>query len=293
MIEYDNRSWTSVLFRLKGSVLPRLFPRIAAIAGLGAGAAVLYGATGFHLSPLAHTLIGAALGLLLVFRTNASYDRFWEGRKLLGTIVNRSRDLARQFATWVDDEDTRQRLRRRTVAMVALIHQMLRRETDLRALGERLTDDERALLEPLRARQLVVSTWISRALRALADDGKLAEQRLVAMDQNLTTILDQLGGAERILKTPVPFAYAQHIRTFVSFFCVTVPFAMVDTMRWYTPLASALLAFALFGIEEIGIEIEDPFGYDDNDLPLDAILDTIDKDTLAILTAPAPRDPHG
>lgn len=286
MIEYDNRSWTSVLFRLKGSVLPRLFPRIAAIALVGVGAAVLFGATGFKVSPLAHTLIGAALGLLLVFRTNASYDRFWEGRKLLGMIVNRSRDLMRQVATYIDDADARALLRRRTVAMAAIIHQMLRRETDLGALGEKITADERAALEPLRARQIVMATWISARLRALADDGKLGEQRLYAMDQNLTAIIDQLGGAERIMKTPVPFAYAQHIRTFVSFFCVTVPFAMVDTMRWYTPLAAALLAFALFGIEEIGIEIEDPFGYDDNDLPLDAILDTIDRDTQTIVTAP-------
>lgn len=286
MIEYDNRSWTSVLFRLKGSVLPRLFPRIAAIAGVGVGAALLFEATAFKVSPLAHTLIGAALGLLLVFRTNASYDRFWEGRKLLGMIVNRARDFTRQVATYVDDADARAVVRRRTVAMAALIHQMLRRETDLGALGDKITADERAALEPLRARQIVMATWISARLRGLADDGKLGEQRLYAMDQNLTSIIDQLGGAERIMKTPVPFAYAQHIRTFVSFFCLTVPFAMVDTMRWYTPLAAALLAFALFGIEEIGIEIEDPFGYDDNDLPLDAILDTIDRDTQTIVTAP-------
>jgi putative membrane protein len=194
--------------------------------------------------------------------------------------------LARQFSTYVDDAELRSTLRRRMVAMAALIHQMLRRETDLEALGDKLTREERSALEPLRVRQVVVAAWISASLRGCADGGKLGEHRLLMMDQNLTTILDQLGGAERIMKTPVPFAYAQHIRTFVSFFCVTVPFAMVDTMGWYTPLAAALLAFALFGIEEIGIEIEDPFGYDDNDLPLDAILDTIDKDSLAIINAP-------
>jgi putative membrane protein len=85
------------------------------------------------------------------------------------------------------------------------------------------------------------------------------------------------------MKTPVPFAYAQHIKTFVVLFCFTVPFAMAETMGWYTPVASGLLAFALFGIEEIGIEIEDPFGYDANDLPLDAILATIETDTAQVI----------
>jgi ion channel-forming bestrophin family protein len=83
----------------------------------------------------------------------------------------------------------------------------------------------------------------------------------------------------------VPFAYAQHIKTFVVLFCFTVPFAKTETMRWYTPIASGLLAFALFGIDEIGVEIEDPFGCDENDLPLDDILATILEDATGIVEA--------
>jgi putative membrane protein len=80
------------------------------------------------------------------------------------------------------------------------------------------------------------------------------------------------------MKMPLPFAYAHHIKAFLVVFAATAPFALVDTMEWATPAASAILAFALFGIDEIAVEIEDPFGYDANDLPLDAVGDTIARD---------------
>ena len=118
-----------------------------------------------------------------------------------------------------------------------------------------------------------------------ASEGRLSPEKLHFMDANVTQIIDLFGGAERIMKTPIPFAYAQHIKTFLMLFCFTAPFAMVDAMRWLTPAVSALLAFALFGIDEIGVEIEDPFGYDENDLPLDEIGGRIAADTAEIATA--------
>jgi putative membrane protein len=284
MIDYDAKGWLSIIFRLRGSVFPQLVPRILVVTGVGAFAAWVEERSHFSIAPIAHTLIGVALGLLLVFRTNASYDRFWEGRKLLGGIVNRSRDFARQAAAWlIDDASFRADLRRLLVAMVALIHQRLRKETDLSPLATWLSEDERKRLEPLGARALTVATWLSQRLAERAKNGQLSEQRLQAMDANLTALVDAMGGAERIVKTPVPFAYAQHIKIFVSLFCLTVPFAMSSSLHWLTPAGAALLAFALFGIDEIGVEIEEPFGYDPNDLPLDAILQGIDRDTADIL----------
>ena len=266
MIEYEGRDWLGIILRRGGSVLPRLLPRITLAAATGALAAWLYVSLGARVPTVAHTLIGVALGLLLVFRTNASYDRYWEGRKLLGAMVNRCRDLARQLGGWIADDAARRELIRQVGLYYALVAMTLRRERDLTALGARVTDDERARLAPLTHRAPVVLAWIGA--RAASH---LSESRLFAVDQNLTALNDALGGAERILKTPIPFAYAQHIKTFVLLFVFTAPFAMAETMRWWTPVASALLAFALLGIDEIGVEIEDPFGYDDNDLPLDAI----------------------
>jgi putative membrane protein len=222
-------------------------------------------------------MIGVALGLLLVFRTNASFDRWWEGRKLLGGIVNRTRDLARQLVAFVPadsrpDADVSVRLLN-TFFAVAI--QGLRDERDLAVLGDLLTAEERAELEPVKTRATVVLTWISKRIDRLTREGKLSDARLLAMDTNLTALVDYHSGCERIVRTPIPFAYAQHIKLFVTLFCFTVPFAIVDAMKSYTPVAAAIFAFALFGIDEIGVEIEDPFGYDDNDLPIERIAATI------------------
>lgn len=281
MIDYEARNWFGIVFRLDGSVLPRLLPRIFAATAVGGGAAWLYVERGAKVPTVAHTLIGVALGLLLVFRTNASYDRYWEGRRLLGAMVNRTRDLARQIACWVDDERARAELVRLVTLFYAVAAMTLRRERDLSKLGERITAEERAALEPLNHRTPVVIAWIGKRAASHLQN----EQRLFAIDQNLTALNDCLGGAERILKTPIPFAYAQHIKTFVMLFVFTAPFAMAETMKWWTPLASGLLAFALLGIDEIGVEIEDPFGHDANDLPLDAIGAGIDAAAGEILRA--------
>ncbi len=288
MIDYEPRHWFSLLVQLRGSVLRNLAPRIALAAGLGALAEGLFRTTGFRIPSMGHTLLGAALGLLLVFRTNASYDRFWEGRRLLGAMTNRSRDLVRQMATLVEGDGAelrahREALRRLVVAFYRLTAQALRDERDLAALGALLTDDERARLEPVVSRPSVVAAWMTVHAVAAARIAGASETRVLAMDANVTALVDALGGCERIRRTPVPFAYAQHIKLFVALWCATVPFALVDALRWYTPLAAAMLAFALFGIDEIGVEIEDPFGHDPNDLPVDRIGDGIDRATREIL----------
>lgn len=290
MIDYDAKGWVSMVFRWRGSVYARLVGRVALGTGLGILAASLFEARGFKIPNVAHTLIGVALGLLLVFRTNASYDRYWEGRKLLGSMVNRSRDLTRQAATLIEATSDATRADQATVMrhvnlFYRLCAQALRSERELAPLvGPFLLESEKQALEGVTARAPVVLGWISARLARLAKHGSLTELRLAAMDANLTALQDALGGCERIVRTPIPFAYAQHIKTLVSLFVFTAPFALVEAMKWHTPFAMAALSFALFGIDEIGIEIEDPFGYDPNDLPVERIGDGIaaaTKDVLA------------
>src|SRR5262249_55665234 len=100
MIDYEPRHWWRILFQLRGSVLPGLLARMTLAAACGLAAAFLYQRGGAKIAPITHTILGVALGLLLVFRTNASYDRYWEGRRLLGTITNRCRDLMRQLVAF-------------------------------------------------------------------------------------------------------------------------------------------------------------------------------------------------
>jgi ion channel-forming bestrophin family protein len=290
MIEYEGRSWIPILFRMRGSVIPRLLPRVAVTTALGVIAVLLVEKQQLKLPSVAHALVGVALGLLLVFRTNASYDRYWEGRKQLGFMVNRTRDLARQIAAYVEDAAVRAHFGRLIPAFYWLAAQTLRRDTGLGPAERHLTEAERAVLASVTFRGPVVTAWMSAHLRDEAAAGRLSEQRLQACDVNLMAFNDALGGAERILRTPIPFAYAQHIKIFVVLFCFTAPFVMADVMGWATPVACAFLAIALFGIDEIGVEIEEPFGDDPNDLPLDAIGSGIEKAVDEILaTGVQPR----
>jgi putative membrane protein len=283
MIEYEGRAWLPILFRVRGSVIPRLLPRVAVTAALGVVAVLLLHRNGFKIPGNAHTLVGVALGLLLVFRTNASYDRYWEGRRLLGFLVNRTRDLARQAGAYVQDAEARAALGRLIPAFYWVAAQTLRRQDSLGRAERLLTPDERTALAGVAYRAPVVTKWISDRLRAEAAAGRLSDHRLQMLDANLTSFNDSLGGAERILRTPIPFAYAQHIKIFVVLFCFSAPFVLADVMGWATPAACGLLALALFGIDEIGVEIEDPFGDDPNDLPLDAIGTGIEKAVTEII----------
>jgi putative membrane protein len=286
MVEYDAKSWFGLIFQMRGAVLPRLLMRMALVAAIGVVAALLFTRDGVYVPPFGHTMVGVALGLLLVFRTNTAYERFWDGRRLFGTLVNHARDFARQATSYLHDDEDRRLFVRYIQLTYALIRQHVRRERDLTALGELCTAEERAALEPVGCRPIMAMRWISDRLAARGDAQQLAEGRLRMLDSHLSIIGECLGGAERILNTPIPFAYAQHIKSFLALFCLTAPFAMVQTMGWYTPIAAAIVAFALFGIDEIGVEIEEPFGYDPNDLPLDRLGEVINRDTADLLGAP-------
>lgn len=287
MIEYDTKRWAQIVFRVHGSVLPRIAGRVGAVVVAAAGLTYGQRVLGWQVptSETLHALVGVALGLLLVFRTNSSYDRFWEGRILIGQMVNTTRDLARQAASYLADspDEVRHRIGHYIIALFASIRRSLRREREAPEMDALLAADERERLLHTSAPPLLVARWLSDQLAAEAKAGRLPEERLRMIDRGVTDIIAQWGGAERILKTPVPFAYAHHIKGFLMIFCLTSPVALLETMGWYTPIGAAIIAYGLYGIDEIGIEIEEPFGYDINDLPMDGIGETIARNVSDIL----------
>jgi ion channel-forming bestrophin family protein len=287
MVSYDTRNWLGILARVHGTVLPRIAWRVVLVAAIGVAATVLARQRVVDLSipPAMHTLVGVALGLLLVFRTNASYDRFWEGRRLIGMIINNLRDLARQTASFLDASSPEVRIqqRERIVAYFATIRRYLRNEREWPELDDLVDPEGMATLRATRCPPILVARWLSDGFVAEARAGRLSEQRLQVLDGAISDVLDSFGGCERIVRTPVPFAYAHHIKGFLTLFCITVPLALLPQMGWFTGPASAIVAYAMFGIDEIGVEIEDPFGYDANDLPLDRFAQTIARDTAAMI----------
>lgn len=300
MIEYDTKRWTRILFRVHGSVLPRIWARVLLVAVVAAAltTAQLEGGIEIPTSSVLHSIVGVALGLLLVFRTNSSYDRFWEGRKIIGLMVNQTRNLARQSASYLSQSspEVRRRMGCYIIAYFAVIRRSLRRERDASELAALITQAELLQLRKVSAPPLLVARWISDVLQEEALAGRLNDRLLVALDNNVKDINDYWGDAERILKTPVPFAYAHHIKGFLMVFCLTVPVSLIGSMGWFTPLGAMIVAYGLLGIDEIGVEIEEPFGYDANDLPMDGIGETIARnvcDALEIDSAaivPTPQE---
>ena len=283
MTPYDPHRWTSHLFDIEGSMVREILGRVSACVVWSVLIVALYqyGPEWFDnlaIAETAHALIGASMGLLLVFRTNASYDRFWEGRKLWGGIVNQSRNLARQAAAWLAaDRELAQRTIWWTVAFAYGTMHRLRGTSDIGAATNHLSAE--AVSEVLSAGHvpLAVSRRLTELIASARDRRLIDGDQLRCLDQNVQLLIDHCGACERIRSTPLPFAYAVHLRRALIAYCFTLPLALVQSYGWETVPVTLMIAYVLFGIEEIGVEIEDPFGSDVNDLPLKAICETIEQ----------------
>jgi putative membrane protein len=137
---------------------------------------------------------------------------------------------------------------------------------------------------------LEIAFWISDYLQLQHERNCLNTYQLSALLKLLDTMVDVLGICERILKTPIPLGYSIHLKQLLLLYCLSLPFSMVNDLHWFTGILVGLISFAVFGIEEIGIEIENPFGHDDNDLPLDTICTTMQRNIEDLITlAPCVR----
>lgn len=269
MIDYDPHHWRSHFFDLEGSMVREIAYRVGICAAIAIGVSIAYHYEhDVGISDKPHSLIAPALALLLVFRTNSANDRYVEGRRLWGGIVNSSRNLRRKAQPLLAPEVTAQ-LVEWTIAFAWATRTHL---VGRRALPH-LELPQSQLDAVLTANH--VPTAIAARLGAI-----LAEQRKVGaltdiqhqmLDADVQALVDHLGGCERINSTPLPFAYAVHLRRALVVYCGTLPFALVGTFHEWTVLVSALISYILIGIEEIGTEIEGPFGERHNDLPLDRI----------------------
>jgi putative membrane protein len=216
------------------------------------------------------------LGLLLVFRTNTAYERFWEGRKAWGTLVNNVRNLARQIWVAIEEKDpqdieVKKSVLRLLPAFAVALKLHLRQEAVNPELEPLMSPAQYQKLKSMNNPPLEIAFWIEDYMHEQYERNCLDVYQLTGMNQLLNSMIDVLGGCERILKTPIPLAYAIHLKQLLLLYCLALPFQMVKDLTWGTGLVVALISFTLFGIEEIGIEIENPFGHDDNDLPLNNI----------------------
>ncbi|MFO0760071.1 MAG: bestrophin family ion channel [Byssovorax sp.] len=287
MIDYDPHKWRAHFFDVRGSMVRvigyRLIPCLVVAAGV---TYAHHRHVDVGISDKAHGLIGVALGLLLVFRTNASYDRFWEGRKQWGGMVNETRNLARNAVVLTGkDPALAGRIVRWTIAFAwsSMFH--LRGQKNLGPGRDLLPVADARRVEAAGHLPLHAAREITSAIAEAKEASLLGEVQQMMLDQNVQLLIDYIGACERIRKTPLPFAYVVHLRRALVLYCLTLPFALLPSFGYATIAATAIVAYILLGIEEIGVEIEDPFGTDDNDLPLDDICRTIDGNLRSLLPA--------
>lgn len=269
--------WIEKTFRIKGSVLIGVWRRSLFCGLFGVLISWLY----LNQLPVSEPVLGSiipsiVLGLLLVFRTNTAYDRFWEGRKLWGSTVNTIRNLAWQFAVSIKEVEPGDRERKisalRLLAAFALAKKHhLRYELASEDLKPWVSPSQYQILQNTQNMPLKITHWLGDYLQQEYDRGLLTVHQLASIHNLMTRLMDNVGGCERILKTPIPAAYVIHLNQLILLYCLMLPFQVVKELGIWTGIFVAIVSFALFGIEEIGVEIENPFGYDYNDLPLEQI----------------------
>jgi ion channel-forming bestrophin family protein len=251
--------------------------------------------------PLA--LFGSAIGIVVAFRNQSSYARWWEARTLWGAIVNNSRSWARLVMTAMlparADEAAelrtmQQRMVHHQIAYVHALRQHLRKLDPWEELKPLLTEAEIDALRDQKNVPLAIQTAMGAMLRECQLRGWIDALQWRAMDGNLDDLIDAQGGAERIKNTPMPKQYDYFPQLFVQIYCVLLPLALVTSMGWFTPLGSTLVGFIFLALDKIGRDLEDPFENTIYDVPLTSITTTIDinlRQLLGETELPQPTTP--
>lgn len=221
-----------------------------------------------------HSLIGLALGLLLVFRTNSSYDRFWEGRKLIGTIAGAIKNLIRTVEIFFSIfPEIKQEISIRLLIYNFAVTSNLRGEKGLGKWGECIDKKDQEEIENSKNPPFTILLQISRIIQKGKNEGKISELAQMKLESHLQTMSESYGGCERILNSPLPKMYVIHLHWALMVYCYSLPFVLLENFYWSgtTVFGTVFLVFVLLGIEEIGLEMENPFGVDSDDISLEEI----------------------
>jgi ion channel-forming bestrophin family protein len=271
-----NSTWLHLATDFKNSVLNAIWRRVIATMIFALLITIAYH-QGFSVNqPILGTLIpGVVLGLLLVFRTNTAYDRFWEGCKLWHDLVNAARIFCRNIWTIVitnNPEDVSRKIAhlRLVGLLIFCIKLHLRNEPINQNMSAIITEEQYLELKTVNNMPVRVMNWLADYFSELYHVQKVIPYRLfVELNRSLDQITMIFSGCERILNTPLPRPYSIHLKHLLLLYCLALPFQFVKDLDWFTIPAVGIISFALLGIEDIGVEIENPFGYDRNDLPLE------------------------
>lgn len=232
-----------------------------------------------------HSLLGFAISMLLVFRTNTAYDRWWEGRKLWGSLVNNSRNLAVKINSILSREDEKNRtFFKKIIPLFAnelCIH--LQNEKTRLALDVDPHPEIAGFDSSKHIPNQIVVLMMNK-IHLLHRDKYISDYQLLFLNNELQSFLDICGACERIKNTPIPYSYSAFIKKFIFFYVITLPLGFALSLGYLTIPVVIFIFYVLASLEIIAEEIEDPFGKDDNDLPMQKIATTIGKNVQDILS---------
>ena len=286
---YNTKHFLKILFSLhKSDTLKILFPSMV-LVGLYSWGVEYLELEYFHLNSksgisnigLIHSLLGFVLSLLLVFRTNTAYDRWWEGRKLWGKLVNDTRNFAIKInAILGDDRQNAEQIARYLKFFPHFLAKHLSQESTRLALDEDYTELENHIKHHGPSEIVIL---LNHKLNRLKKEGKISDIEMLYLDTQLSGFLEVCGGCERIKNTPIPYSYSSFIKKFIILYVFALPIAYVINIGNFIIPLTVFIYYVLMSLELIAEEIEDPFNNDENDIPIETIAQNIEKSVHQIM----------
>lgn len=281
--KHNTKEWFQNAFKIKGSIIPRVIYR-SLFCGIFAGGISYLDAFKYEvqLPVLSSVIPSVVIGLLLVFRTNTAYERFWEGRKLWSMIDINSRNLARQILVIIEENNIQDTIDKKNAlrligAFSVATKQKLRRENKIEQFEQFLTKNNLYSIKNSTNKPTDILVFLQDYLQTQMHKGNVLINQVSTMQSGVNNLLEGSIGCQRILDTPIPIAYSIHLKQLLLLYCLTLPFQFVNQLGLWTGPIVFLVSIALLGIEAIGMEIENPFGTDENDINMS----TLSKDIVS------------
>ena len=283
MIVRPQQHWMRLIFVWHGSVLSKIFSRLLLNFLLSIAVIIMlpwYTMLGIKFTLAPFSILGVAIAIFLGFRNNACYSRYVEARHLWGQLMIASRSLLREVKTTLPDDAELGQFVRLQIAFAHCLRMTLRRNPQAKPLAKYLSEKDLqtvfAAQSPANRILLLMGEWLAVRRR----NGQLSDILFHSLNNRLNDMSAVLAGCERIANTPVPFAYTLILHRTVYLFCIMLPFALVVDLHYMTPFISVLISYTFISLDTLAEELEDPFGTENNDLPLDAICNAIEIDLL-------------
>jgi putative membrane protein len=281
MVSYNTKDWFTFIFRIhRADTFRKLLPLMIGIGLYSAGIGYLELeiwklSEQSHVKNITvmHTMLGFVISLLLVFRTNTAYDRWWEGRKQWGSLVNNSRNLAMKISAMVKDREDRNFYKKIIPTYAMVLEKHLKNQE----VALELFEDVHLELDHHRHKPNRVALALINRTNQLYETKKITGDQLIILNAEIQSFTDICGACERIKNTPIPYSYSAFLKKFIFTYVMTLPFGYVFQLGYYVVPVVVFVFYVLASLELIAEEIEDPFGDDANDLPTEEIANKIKK----------------